>query len=131
MIWGRVAWNAWFQFEPRLVTFLLLWLLFLSYVLMRAYGDRQKIASQSAVLGILCSITAPVMWYSIKLLPQVAQMHPQVVARGGLDPEFRLAFFFSMATMVVLACYLMVLRSRLGLLEQRIQEIGSGPKGGQ
>lgn len=34
MIWGHTAWNTWFRFEPRLVSFLLMWFLFLSFVLL-------------------------------------------------------------------------------------------------
>src|SRR5690606_24123628 len=50
MIWGKSAWGAWFVWEPRLVTFLALWYIFLGFNLLRMLGDARKIALHSAVL---------------------------------------------------------------------------------
>jgi heme exporter protein C len=123
MIWGHSAWNTWFRWEPRLVTFLLLWLLFLGFNLLRRFGDPRKIGAHSAVLGIIGAISVPLMVFSIKLLPRTAQLHPQVVEGGGLkDPRMKFAFFFSMVALIVLQFFLVVLRHRIGLLELRFRE---------
>jgi heme exporter protein C len=117
MIWGHTAWNTWFRFEPRLVTFLFLWLIFLSFVLLRLFGDSAKIAQHSAVLGILGAITVPIMIYSIKLLPAAAQLHPQVIETQGLkDPSFILALNITMISVILLATLLVVIRYKLEVL---------------
>lgn len=120
MIWGKVAWNTWFDWrEPRLITFLLLWLIFLSLNLFRILGERSKVPAQASALGILSAVTVPIVVFSVKLLPQAAQLHPQVVENSGLKhPSYWQAFFVTMAAMVALQFVLVSLRYRIGSLER-------------
>lgn len=120
MIWGHSAWNTWFRWEPRLVTFLILWLLFLGFVIHRKYGEGLRLASQSAVLSILGGLTVPFVWLSVKLLPQTAQLHPQVVENQGLkDPLFLYGFGVCSVTIIVLSLLLLNVRIRIESLNQR------------
>jgi heme exporter protein C len=120
MIWGRTAWNTWFRWEPRLVTFLLLWLIFLAFTVMRMFGDVRKLGAHSAVLGILGSFTVPLVWISVRLLPQSAQLHPQVLEQGGLQiPNAKFTLFLTMAGLVIFLFSLIFLRARIGILEEK------------
>lgn len=78
MIWAKSSWNTYFRWEPRLVTFLILWLIFLATVLLRAFGSGHKTAVNAAILGILGALNIPLVVFAIKFLPQSAQLHPQV-----------------------------------------------------
>lgn len=119
MIWGSVAWNTPFRAEPRLLSFLLLWWIFFSFVLLRIYGDRERMASHSAVLGIVGTLCVPVMIYSIKLLPQISQLHPQVIEHQGLrDPSMMTTLLVSSAAMILLQLTLLVISIRIEVLEQ-------------
>jgi hypothetical protein len=61
------------------------------------------------------------MIYSIKLLPQSAQLHPEVVSTGGLkDPRFTIALVSSMGSLIILQAWLIVMRVRLALLEHEL-----------
>ncbi len=120
MIWGHSAWNTWFRWEPRLITFLILWLIFLSFNILRSFGDPEKIAVHSAILGIIGAVTVPLVVYSIKLLPESMQLHPVVVENRGLrDPSFETAMFTCMATLVALQGLLIWFRTRVGLVTLR------------
>lgn len=124
MIWGHSAWNTWFRWEPRLVTFLLLCLVFAALNLLRLFGDPAKVAQHAAVLGILSAVTVPLVVYSVKLLPHVAQLHPQVVENRGLrDPLFELGLFVTMAALVLLLVCLVWYRARLELARRRIESL--------
>lgn len=118
MIWGKAAWNTWFRWEPRLVSFLFLWLMTSGYILLRHFGDSQRIGVHSAILGICTGAITPLVVYSVKLLPQVVQLHPEVVERGGLHPDFRLPFFISTFAIVSLALLLVSLRTRIELVSR-------------
>lgn len=121
MIWGKSAWNVWFSWEPRLVSFLLLWLLLLAYNVLRSFADSEQVATHSAVIGILSAINVPIVIYSIKLLPTISQLHPQVVEKQGLkDPLFISTMFYCMAGIILLQFLLIFMRYRIGLLEQDI-----------
>ncbi len=120
MIWGHAAWNTWFRWEPRLVTFLLLWLIFLAFNLLRIFGDQSRAPMHCALLGVVGAITVPLVVLSIKLLPELAQLHPQVVDRGGLkDSSYIQAMFLTMGALVLLQGVLIWVRARIGFLERR------------
>ncbi len=124
MIWGHSAWNTWFRWEPRLVTFLLLCLVFLGLNLLRLFGDPAKVAQHAAVLGIVSAVTVPLVVYSVKLLPHVAQLHPQVVENRGLrEPLFEYTMFVAMISLVLLQALLVWYRARLEILTRRADEM--------
>jgi heme exporter protein C len=121
MIWGHSSWNTWFRWEPRLVTFLLLWFVFLGFNLLRAFGERSRVAVQSAVLGIVGAVTVPLVVFSVYFLPNVPQLHPKEVVVGGLaHPAYRLTFWCSVFSLVLLQFFLVWLRTRLGALEAQV-----------
>ncbi len=123
MIWGHSAWNTWFRWEePRLVTFLVLWLIFLSFTILRNFGDPTKTATHGAVLGILGAVSVPLVVFSIKLLPQSARLHPEVLEHGGLkDPSYWWAFGLSSVALVLLAGLLVWVRYRVGCAEESLR----------
>lgn len=125
MIWGHSAWNTWFRWEePRLVTFLVLWLIFLSFTVLRNFGDPAKTAVHGSILGILGALSVPLVYVSIKFLPQSARLHPEVVEHGGLrDPSYWQAFGLSVFSLMVLCGLLIWLRYRVGILEQAAREL--------
>jgi heme exporter protein C len=128
MIWGHSAWNTWFRWEePRLVTFLVLWLIFLSFTVLRNFGDPTKTAAHGSILGILGAISVPIVYVSIKFLPQSARLHPEVIERGGLkDPSYWQAFGLSVAALMTLCALLVWVRYRVGVLEHRAILLSDG-----
>jgi heme exporter protein C len=123
MIWAHVAWNTWFRFEPRLASFLLLWLLFLGYMLLRRFGDRERMGAHAAVLAVLMAVSVPVVVYSINLLPASAQLHPKIIAERGLQhPAYVWALCVSMLGVAALVTALIALRARIGM-EERMQRV--------
>ncbi len=120
MIWAHAAWNTFFRWEPRLASFLLLWFIYLSFVLLRTFGDPIRIAAHSAVLGIVGSLMVPVVVFSIKLLASVPQLHPVVLENHGLkDPRMGVALAIAITGIVLLQAILLWLRTRIGFLARR------------
>jgi heme exporter protein C len=125
MIWGHAAWNTWFRWEPRLVSFLFLWMLLGSGVLLRLFSERLQVVPavfnyQEAIIGILSVITIPVIWLSVKLLPQSAQLHPQVLENDGLkSPLYWYALTISVIAILILMAYLIFLDIRVSRLNER------------
>lgn len=115
MIWGHSAWNTWFRWEePRLVTFLVLWLIFLSFTVLRNFGEPNRVAAHASVLGILGAASVPLVYVSIKFLPASARLHPEVIERGGLkDPSYWWAFGLSSVALLCLTAFLSWLRYRI------------------
>ena len=65
-IWGKATWGVWWDWDPRLTTTALLFLLYLGYALLRAsVTDRERRARLSAVLGVLAFANVPVVHFSV------------------------------------------------------------------
>ncbi|MCB9029443.1 MAG: cytochrome c biogenesis protein CcsA [Deltaproteobacteria bacterium] len=120
MIWGNAAWNTPFRWEPRLVSFLVLLLILLGMLLLRAFGDKEKVAIHSAVLGIISAINVPIVVFSIKLLPKATQIHPQVVQDRGLrDPSFVYTMLIGMIAMICFQFLLLWVRTKIETVKQQ------------
>ena len=119
MIWGKAAWGTWFNPEPRLISFLLIWLIFLAFIMLRSFADYSRVREHSAVLAIIGSVTVPLMVYSIKILPAFKQLHPQVVEKQGLPSIMLYVMLYTGLSLIVFQFLLVVLRTRLALLEDK------------
>jgi len=122
MIWGNSAWNTFWRWEPRLVSFLVLWLILGSYLLLRVFSDpdqRQK--RQAAVLGIIASINIPIVIFSVKLLDHREQLHPQIIANQGLrDASFVYTLVVAVVAMIACAAWFHILKMNNLILKAEV-----------
>ena len=52
-LWGRRAWGIWWTWDARLTTTLVLWLIYVSYLLLRRFAAGPQVQTLAAVLGYL------------------------------------------------------------------------------
>lgn len=126
MIWGHSAWNTWWRWEPRLVSFLVLWLILIAYQILRWFSEgNERERSYAAVVGIVAAVNVPIVIFSIKILSAREQLHPQVVARGGLSelPNAGLILGISSVAMAAFSIWLTSLLFHQRNLELRVREI--------
>jgi heme exporter protein C len=84
-LWGRPIWNAWWQWEARLTTTLILWFIFIGYFMVRAYaGDPERGARYAAVLGIVGAIDVPIIHQSVKWW---RTLHPEPIVLDSSGPN--------------------------------------------
>jgi len=83
-IWAKPTWNAWWpwQQEPRLILVTILLLIYLSYLMLRAFleGEERK-ARFAAVYGIVAFASVPLTFMSIRLWQR---LHPVVFEREAI-----------------------------------------------
>src|SRR3979490_3496733 len=86
-IWARPVWGIWWApGDIRLTSTLVLWLIYVSYLVLRRFfssGQTPTLAAALAVPGALC---APLVYFSIWFF---RTQHPQPVmgGRGSIDPR--------------------------------------------
>lgn len=121
MIWGKSAWNTWWRWEPRLVSFLVLWAVLFSH---RFLSWQRASAVFSAVLGIFAALNVPIVVFSVKFLNQSEQLHPQVVAQQGLRSEWYVfTLLFCTISLIIFAFLLMMLKTKVILLSSKYKEL--------
>jgi heme exporter protein C len=126
IIWGRPVWNTWWTWEPRLTTTLILWLIYVSYLMIRSYAPSQdKAARYSAVVGIIGFVDVPIVYYSVVWWRSI---HPSPVVgpfaeSGALEPIMLVTLLFSLVTFVVLFALLVWERAALRDSEDKLGEM--------
>ncbi len=111
-IWAKPMWGAWWVWEPRLTTALVLWLIYVAYLLVRGYATEESRAARfAAVVGIIGSLDVPVVALSITLW---RTQHPApLIFEGGLAPSMLLTLMVCLAAFTVL--FVLLLRIAVSL----------------
>ena len=125
-IWGRPVWGAWWDWsDARLVTSLVMWLVYVAYLMFRSLSDRGPGTSRSAaVIGILGVISVPLSYFSIWLWTNV--LHPVPTLQSSTDrPEesILLPFLFGMLAFTLLYAYLMSFRVTVEASQRELDEL--------
>lgn len=118
-LWGRAVWGVWWTWDARLVTTLVLLLVYVGYLGVRGLtGDERVDARRAAVLGILGFVNVPLVHFSVVWWRTLHQP-PTVLAPGTdvpLDGRMALALAVHLLAFTLLAWQ--VGRRRVGVLER-------------
>ena len=114
-IWAHPVWGIWWTWDARLTSTFVLWLLYVSYLLLRTLVEEpDRRALLSSLFGIFAFIDVPLVFGAIRWW---RTQHPQPVIMGGqgsgLDPTMKMVFFFSAFAMHVLMAFLVAERYAL------------------
>ena len=97
-IWARPVWGIWWTWDARLTTTLVLWLIYVSYLVLRRFaagGQTQVLAAALAIFGF---VDVPIVYMSIRWF---RTQHPSPVMGGGensgLDPSHAARLFLEPA----------------------------------
>jgi heme exporter protein C len=88
-IWGRPMWGAWWAWDPRLTTELILLFLYLGYMALRASFDEVGRADRaSAVLALVGVVNIPIIKYSVVWWNSLHQGETlSVFGKSSIDPS--------------------------------------------
>jgi heme exporter protein C len=114
-IWAHPVWGIWWTWDARLTSTFVLWLLYVSYLLLRTLVEEpDRRALLSSLFGIFAFIDVPLVFGAIRWW---RTQHPQPVIAGGqgsgLEPTMKAVFFFSAFAMHVFMAFLVAERYAL------------------
>ena len=124
-IWAKPVWGIWWTWDARLTSTLILWLLYVSYLLLRDFLEEPaRRATLAAVFGIFGFVDVPIVYFSIRIW---RTQHPQPVIMGGedsgLDPSMMNVLLFSWLAFLLLSVFLIILRVRLEKGREEVREL--------
>ncbi len=96
MLWGRPVWGIWWAWDARLTSFLMLFLLYVSYLLVRRFSPGGQSAVIAAVLSVFAGIDVPIVFMSIRWW-RTQHPAPVLTGDGSLDPAMWVALLWNMA----------------------------------
>lgn len=119
-IWGRPTWGTYWVWDARLTTTLLLFMIFVGYVVLRAFSDPgEQQARLAAVIGIVGFLDIPLIHLSVQWWRTLHQ--PTTVFKLGGDgqpkpsmpTEFLTPLILSLIAMSIFYAFLMLYRLRV------------------
>lgn len=121
-LWGKPTWGVYWQWDARMTSTLVLFLVYAAYLLARSVSDPsdEQAARYSAVYAIVGSLDIPLImmsvrwWRTLHPQPIVARLHPQ------LPVSMQLVLLISTLAICLLALWLIVLRTDAERIGQRL-----------
>jgi heme exporter protein C len=122
-IWGRRAWGIWWTWDARLTTTLVLWLIYVSYLLLRRFAAGPQMQTLAAVLGIFGALDVPIVYMSNRWW---RTQHPAPVFGGdssaGMAPAMVTALLWNMLAWLAWGILILGIRYRVERQHQKIAE---------
>jgi heme exporter protein C len=121
-IWARPVWGIWWApGDIRLTTTLVLWLIYISYLVLRRFSTSGRTPVIAAVVAIFGALDVPLVYFSIWFF---RTQHPSPVIGGGgsLDPRMAHVLLINWAAFMCLAWLLSWTRYELEVAKRQVEE---------
>jgi heme exporter protein C len=122
-IWAHPVWGIWWTWDARLTSTFIMWLLYVSYLLLRTLVEEpDRRALFSALFGIFAFLDVPLVFGSIRWW---RTQHPQPIVMGGadsgMDPVMFRVLMFAWLAMLALMTLLLRQRYRLEAMRSELE----------
>ena len=115
-IWAKGTWGRWWTWDLRLTLTLLLYLVYVSYLLLRTFTEGSERAARfGAVYAIAGLAVIPLNYFAIDLAGG-RTVHPENLGRGSLGAGMVAPFTLGMLTALAAFAHLLVRRLEVGRL---------------
>ncbi len=127
MLWGRITWGVYWQWDARLTTTALLFVSYIGYLAVRRLGgSHEQRARRSAVIGLLAVVEIPLVHWSVRLWRSLHQEASVLDTDGDIDMDGLMLFslFVGVIAFTLLYVWLLLHRSRGLALEDVLDDVG-------
>lgn len=117
-IWARAFWGTWWAWDdPRLVTYLIIALVYSAFFVLRSSAEDARQARFSAVYSVVAFASVPLSFWAVRTASSV--VHPVALDSGGLQMDGETALWFVFAHIAMAVVFIAFLK--LELLQRRMQ----------
>ena len=115
-IWGKGTWGKWWSWDLRLTLTLIQFMVYVAYLLLRAFTDGSDRAARfAAVYGIVGVVLIPLNYFAIDMAAG-RSIHPENLGQGSLGEGMRAPFWAGVFTALCAFAFLLVRRIEVGRL---------------
>jgi heme exporter protein C len=120
-LWARPVWGIWWTWDMRLTSTLLLWLIYVSYLMLRRFSSSSQTPLLAAVLAVFGALDVPLVYFSIWFF---RTQHPQPVIGGGgsIDPRMLHVLLLNWLAFLCFGFLVCWTRYRLEVFQQEVEE---------
>ena len=120
-LWARPVWGIWWTWDMRLTSTLVLWLIYVSYLMLRRFSSSSQTPMLAAVLAVFGALDVPLVYFSIWFF---RTQHPQPVIgdQGSIDPRMLQVLLINWLAFLCFAVLICWLRYRLEVLQREVEE---------
>lgn len=121
-LWGRPMWGTWWEWDPRLVSTLVMFFLYLGYsALWGAIEDETKAARICAVLALVGAVNIPIIKFSVDWWNSLHQ--GESIISGNLAGPFLWPWLAMQLFYMLLFVCLWLMRIRTAIVERRVRSL--------
>ncbi len=108
-LWARKAWGLWWDWDARLTSALVMWMIAVSYMMLRRFGGAGS-EVLAAALGLFGAVLVPFIYKSVDYWNT---LHPKTTVLRSLPWSMWQPMLFCLAGFFILAAALIIVRVRL------------------
>jgi len=111
-IWAKASWGTWWVWtDPRLVTFVIVILLYAAYFVLRSSVEGERRMRYSAIYSIAAFASVPLSFYSVRVARSF--VHPVVFTTGGAKMSSDMVVWFLLSLAATAGVFLTILQLEL------------------
>jgi heme exporter protein C len=120
-LWARPVWGIWWTWDVRLTSTLVLWLIYVSYLILRRFSSSGQTPVMAAALAVFGALDVPLVYFSIWIF---RTQHPQPVIGGGgsIDPRMLHVLLMNWLAFLCFAYLVCWSRYRLEIAKRELDE---------
>ena len=125
-VWGQPMWGTWWAWDPRLTSFLILFLFYLGYIaLWQAVEDADTAADLTSVLCLVGSVFAVLSRYAVNFWSQGLHQGASLSLdrKENVDNAFWIPLVICMAGFSLLFLTLVLIRTRTEIRARRLKAL--------
>jgi heme exporter protein C len=121
-LWARPVWGIWWTWDARLTTTLVLWLIYVSYLLLRRFAAGPQVQTLAAVLAVFGALDVPIVYMANRWW---RTQHPAPVIGGdadsGMAPPIATAFVWNIIAWAAWGLLILAFRVSVERRQQKIE----------
>ena len=113
MLWGKPVWGAYWVWDARLTSMLVLFLIYIGYIVICKSETLYRTMNPASILAIIGMVNIPIVKFSVNIWYSLHQ-GPSIIRSGGVSihKDMLTPLILMSITLLILTCILFIIRAK-------------------